>query len=44
VNLAGRTADVFDGPLSLGFRGHGFLAHLRSIKATMSQKPLSYTG
>ena len=25
--------------LGLGFLGHGFLAHLRSMKATMSQKP-----
>ena len=39
VNLAGCAADVFDDPLGLGFRCHGFLAHLRSMKATMSQKP-----
>ena len=39
VNLAGRAADVFDGLLGLSFLRHGFLAHLRSMKATMSQKP-----
>jgi len=39
VNLAGRAADVFDGLLGLSFLRHGFLAYLRSMKATMSQKP-----
>ena len=34
-----RPADVFDRLLRLGFRRHGLLAHLRSIRATMSQKP-----
>src|SRR5210317_773747 len=39
MNLTGCAADVFDDLLGLGFLRHGFLAHLRSMKATMSQKP-----
>jgi len=39
VNLSGLAADVLDGLLGLGFRGHALLAHLRSLGATLSQNP-----
>lgn len=39
LNLKGCAADVFDNLLGRGFLRHGFLAHLRSMKATMSRKP-----